>query len=94
MCLEKDPADRFPNAAAFAVALDGGSMPTLATRASAAASSAGTRASTREREITEPLRDRYTPPTLSPYAPAEPSNEEISSDSCIIRPFMGAPIQA
>jgi serine/threonine-protein kinase len=78
MCLEKDPADRFPNAAAFAVALDGGSMPTLATRASAAASTAGTRASTREREITEPLRDRYTPPTLSPYAPTEPSSEEIS----------------
>jgi len=78
MCLEKDPADRFPNAAAFALALDGGSMPTLATRASSAASTAGARASTREREITEPLRDRYTPPTLSPYAPTEPSNEEIS----------------
>ncbi|HMH25061.1 MAG TPA: serine/threonine-protein kinase [Gemmatimonadaceae bacterium] len=78
MCLEKDPADRFPNAAAFALALDGGSMPTLATRASSAASTAGARASTREREITEPLRDRYTPSTLSPYAPTEPSNEEIS----------------
>jgi len=78
MCLEKDPADRFPNAAAFALALEGGSMPTLATRASAAASTAGARASTREREITEPLRDRYTPPALSPYAPTEPSNEEIS----------------
>jgi serine/threonine protein kinase len=78
MCLEKDPADRFPNAAAFALALDGGSMPTLATRASAAASTAGARASTREREITEPLRDRYTPPTLSPYAPTQPSAEEMS----------------
>ena len=78
MCLEKDPADRFPNAAAFALALDGGSMPTLATRASSAASTAGARASTREREITEPLRDRYTPSTMSPYAPTEPSNEEIS----------------
>jgi eukaryotic-like serine/threonine-protein kinase len=78
MCLEKDPADRFPNAAAFALALDGGSMPTLATRASAAASTAGTRASTRERQITEPLRDRYTPPTLSPYAPTQPSAEEMS----------------
>ena len=33
ICLEKDPADRFPSAAAFAVALDGGGMPTLATRA-------------------------------------------------------------
>jgi serine/threonine-protein kinase len=78
MCLEKDPADRFPSAAAFAVALDGGSMPTLATRASAAASTAGTRASTREREITEPLRDRYTPPTQSTYAPTQPSAEEMS----------------
>src|ERR1700680_3229846 len=79
ICLEKDPADRFPNAAAFAVALDGGSMPTLATRASAAASTAGTRtAATREREITEPLRDRYTPPTQSPYTPSQPSAEEMS----------------
>ena len=78
MCLEKDPADRFPNAAAFAVALDGGSMPTLATRASAAASAAGTRASAREREITEPLRDRYTPATLAPYTPSHPSPEELS----------------
>jgi len=78
MCLEKDPADRFPNAAAFAVALDGGSMPTLATRASAAASAVGTRASAREREITEPLRDRYTPATLAPYTPSHPSPEELS----------------
>jgi len=78
MCLEKDPADRFPSAAAFAVALDGGSMPTLATRASSAASTAGTRANTREREITEPLRDRYTPPTQSPYTPSQPSPEELS----------------
>jgi serine/threonine protein kinase len=79
MCLEKDPADRFPSAAAFAVALDGGSMPTLATRASAAASTAGTRsAAAREREITEPLRDRYTPATQSPYMPSQPSAEEMS----------------
>jgi len=78
MCLEKDPADRFPNAAAFAVALDGGSMPTLATRASTAASTAGSRASTREREITEPLRDRYTPPTQSPYVSSQPTAEELS----------------
>ena len=78
MCLEKDPADRFPNAAAFAVALDGGSMPTLATRASAAAPTAGTRAREREREITEPLRDRYTPPTQAPYSPSQPSAEELS----------------
>jgi serine/threonine protein kinase len=78
MCLEKDPADRFPNAAAFAVALDGGSMPTLATRASAAPSTAGSRASAREREITEPLRDRYTPATQAPYTPSQPSPEELS----------------
>jgi serine/threonine protein kinase len=81
MCLEKDPADRFPNAAAFAVALDGGSMPTLATRASTAASSTagtvGSRASTREREIIEPLRDRYTP-TQAPYSPSQPTTEELS----------------
>src|SRR4051812_5232958 len=38
IALEKDPADRFPSAAAFAQALSGGSMPTLATRASSAAS--------------------------------------------------------
>jgi serine/threonine-protein kinase len=78
MCLEKDPADRFPNAAAFAVALDGGSMPTLATRASAAAPTAGTRARERERELTEPLRDRYTPATQAPYTPSQPSAEELS----------------
>jgi serine/threonine protein kinase len=78
MCLEKDPADRFPSAAAFAVALDGGSMPTLATRASAAPSTAGSRASAREREITEPLRDRYTPATQAPYTPSQPSPEELS----------------
>jgi serine/threonine-protein kinase len=53
-------------------------MPTLATRASSAASTAGTRANTREREITEPLRDRYTPPTQSPYTPSQPSPEELS----------------
>jgi len=76
MCLEKDPADRFPNAAAFAVALDGGSMPTLATRASSAASTAASRANTREREITEPLRDRYTP-AQTQYASSQPSVEEM-----------------
>jgi serine/threonine-protein kinase len=77
MCLEKDPADRFPSAAAFAVALNGGGMPTLATRASSAAS-AGARAETREREVTEPLRDRYTPIAQSSYTPSSPSSEEMS----------------
>ena len=77
MCLEKDPADRFPSAAAFAVALNGGGMPTLATRASTAASP-GARAETRERELTESLRDRYTPATQAPYTPSAPSAEEMS----------------
>ncbi len=86
MCLEKDPADRFPNAAAFAVALDGGSMPTLATRAQPGASTAGTRSGTRQRDVGEVLRDqisdtirdRYTPPTQSQYMPTQPSAEEMS----------------
>jgi serine/threonine protein kinase len=81
MCLEKDPADRFPNAAAFAVALEGGSMPTLATRASSAVSTSASRSSeraeTREREITERLRDRYTPATQSSYASSQPTVEEM-----------------
>jgi len=76
MCLEKDPADRFPSAAAFAVALDGGGMPTLATRASAAASPEA-RKQTREREVTEALRDRYTPAQTS-YTPSAPTPEEMS----------------
>ena len=77
MCLEKDPADRFPSAAAFAVALDGGGMPTLATRASTAASPEA-RAQTREREITEALRDRYTPAASTSYTPSAPTPEEMS----------------
>src|SRR6202162_2498486 len=77
MCLEHDPADRFPSAAAFAVALDGGGMPTLATRASTSASPE-TRAQTREREVTEALRDRYTPPAQTPYTPSAPTPEELS----------------
>ena len=77
MCLEKDPADRFPSAAAFAVALNGGGMPTLATRASTAASE-GARAETRERAVTESLRDRYTPAAQTPYTPSAPTPEELS----------------
>jgi serine/threonine-protein kinase len=57
ICLEKDPADRFPNAAAFAQALSGGSMPTLATRASITAS----------RESTRDV-DQGAPPTFRDYA--------------------------
>ena len=78
MCLEKDPADRFPSAAAFAVALNGGGMPTLATTRASTAGSAGARAETREREVTEPLRDRYTPIAQSSYTPSSPSSEEMS----------------
>ncbi|HEV7593549.1 MAG TPA: serine/threonine-protein kinase [Gemmatimonadaceae bacterium] len=77
MCLEKDPADRFPSAAAFAVALDGGGMPTLATRASSTVSPE-TRAQTREREVIEPLRDRYTPAAPTSYTPSAPTPEEMS----------------
>jgi len=77
MCLEKDPADRFPSAAAFAVALDGGGMPTLATRASTTPSPEA-RAQIREREVTEALRDRYTPPSPAPYTPSAPTPEELS----------------
>jgi len=77
MCLEKDPADRFPSAAAFAVALDGGGMPTLATRASSAAATQA-RAQTREREVTEALRDRYTPAAPTSYTPSAPTPDEMS----------------
>jgi serine/threonine protein kinase len=77
MCLEKDPADRFPSAAAFAVALNGGAMPTLATRASTAAPP-GLRGERREREMTEPLRDRYIPAMQAPYTPSSPTPEEMS----------------
>jgi serine/threonine protein kinase len=86
ICLEKDPADRFPSAAAFAVALDGGGMPTLATRAQPAASTAGARAQTRERplgdvlrdQITQTIVDRYTPLSQAPYTPSQPTPEEMS----------------
>ena len=86
MCLEKDPADRFPNAAAFAVALTGGSMPTLATRAQPAAPTAESRGGARQSHvsdevrdhITQTIRDRYTPPTQGPYTPSQPTPEELS----------------
>src|ERR1700687_698355 len=86
MCLEKDPADRFPSAAAFAVALDGGGMPTLATRAQPAASTAGVRAGARPRElgdvlrdqITDTIRDRYPQTAPAQYTPSQPTPEELS----------------
>jgi serine/threonine-protein kinase len=82
ICLEKDPDDRFPSAAAFSAALDGGSMPTLATRAAPAAppprreivdvpSSGGDR-------YGSSTRDRYTPASQSQYPSASPSPEELS----------------
>jgi eukaryotic-like serine/threonine-protein kinase len=78
MCLEKDPADRFPSAAAFSVAISGGgAMPTLATRASAAPAP-DTRPLTRERESVPPLRDRYAPTTQASYPTSTPSADEMS----------------
>ena len=85
ICLEKDPADRFPSAAAFAVALDGGGMPTLATRAQPAASTVGANAE-RQRplgevlrdQITDTIRDRYALPSQTPYTPSQPTPEELS----------------
>src|SRR5213592_2391597 len=75
MCLEKDPNDRFPNAAAFAVALSGGAMPTLATRASTAAVTPESR---REiHETTSAARDRYGRsaqyPAQPSYGPSQPT---------------------
>ncbi|MDQ6870692.1 MAG: serine/threonine protein kinase [Gemmatimonadota bacterium] len=86
MCLEKDPADRFPSAAAFAVALDGGGMPTLATRAQPTASPSATRTGTRQRplgevlrdQITETINDRYGVSSPTPYTPSQPTPEELS----------------
>jgi serine/threonine protein kinase len=76
MCLEKDPSDRFSSAAAFSLALDGGSMPTLATRATTAPVQREVRRETRDR--TEPGRERYTPATQAPYTASHPTAEELS----------------
>src|SRR5437868_12565411 len=80
MCLEKDPADRFPNAAAFAAALSGEAMPTLATRASTSAVAPESRreirgltGSTRDRSRTAPY-----PPAEAPYDRTEPTADEWS----------------
>jgi serine/threonine-protein kinase len=77
MCLEKDPNDRFPSAAAFSAALSGGAMPTLATRASTAAATPPTRRDMRE-VTPPPVRDRYVPATQTPYTPSSPSPDELS----------------
>src|SRR6266513_970201 len=95
ICLEKDPADRFPSAAAFAVALaGGGAMPTLATRATPAPQPSETRRGSTDdivnaargrwespdyaRELTDSIRDRYTPPAQGSYTPSQPTPEELS----------------
>lgn len=85
MCLEKDPNDRFPSAAAFAVALDGGSMPTLATRAQPAAPASQSQTTSRQRyvsddarnQITGAIRDRYGSGAPT-YATGHPTPEELS----------------
>jgi serine/threonine-protein kinase len=86
MCLEKDPADRFPNAAAFAQALSGGAMPTLATRAQPAAPLSGSQTSSRQRYVPDEardqlaggIRDRYGAGATPGYAPTQPTPEELS----------------
>jgi len=78
MCLEKDPADRFPSAAAFSLALSGVGMPTLATRASTVPAPPVSRTRLEPRERTDSFRDRYTPATQSPYQRQAPSHEELS----------------
>ncbi|HEX6626863.1 MAG TPA: serine/threonine-protein kinase [Gemmatimonadaceae bacterium] len=86
ICLEKDPVDRFPNAAAFVEALSGGAMPTLATRAQPVAAADDARITSRQRHIsdsirdniTDSIRDRYGSGGQSPYATSQPTPEELS----------------
>ena len=90
MALEKDPNDRFPNAAAFAQALNGGSMPTLATRASAAATRPPDQRRDLGEAISNTIRDytdqsvrdysssRYGRTGQSAYQPRQPTPEELS----------------
>ncbi|HEV7387784.1 MAG TPA: serine/threonine-protein kinase [Gemmatimonadaceae bacterium] len=87
ICLEKEPNDRFPSAAAFAVALNGGSMPTLATRAQPAAPSSQSQATSRQRypsdqprdQMTGGIRDRYGSGAAPVYSANQPTPEELSS---------------
>ncbi len=90
MCLEKDPADRFPNAAAFAQALSGAPMPTLATRASMPANRESTRDVNQgspptfrdyaEQSVRDYANSRYgrTGSSAGGYAPTQPTPEELS----------------
>src|SRR5438094_1916289 len=79
MCLEKDPNDRFPNAGAFAVALNGGSMPTLATRASTPALTPESRRGIND--VTSATRERARSGPYSaqtPYTASQPTHDEFS----------------
>jgi serine/threonine-protein kinase len=90
MCLEKDPADRFPNAAAFAQALSGAPMPTLATRASTAVARESSRDTSQgspppfrdyaEQNARDYASSRYgrTGASAAGYAPSQPTPEELS----------------
>ncbi|MEO7822945.1 MAG: serine/threonine-protein kinase [Gemmatimonadaceae bacterium] len=78
MCLEKDPTDRFPSAAAFSLALSGVGMPTLATRASTVPAPPVSRTRLEPRERTDTFRDRYPPAAVTPYQRQAPSHEELS----------------
>jgi serine/threonine protein kinase len=78
LCLEKDPDDRFPSAAAFSLALSGGGMPTLNTRAAPAASTIDTGRRDSRTMLDPPPRDRYMPAQQQSYAPTAPSPEELS----------------
>jgi serine/threonine-protein kinase len=89
ICLEKDPADRFPNAAAFAQGLSGGSMPTLATRSAAAAPREQSRdipagqqtfRSYAEQSVRDYATSRYgrTGSSAAGYQPSQPTPEELS----------------
>jgi len=89
MCLEKDPADRFPNAAAFAQALSGGSMPTLATRSTSAAPREQSRDAQTGQQTFRDYADqsgrdyatsRYgrSGSSAAGYQPSQPTPEELS----------------
>src|SRR5256885_3290622 len=89
MCLEKDPTDRFPNAAAFAQALSGGSMPTLATRSTTAAPREQSRDTSTsqqtfrdyaEQSVRDYATSRYgrTGSSAAGYQPSQPTPEELS----------------
>ena len=77
MCLEKDPDDRFPSAAAFSMALSGGGMPTLNTRVAPVAEAPRETARRDTRPI-EASRDRYPLASQAPYTPSQPSPDELS----------------